>query len=232
MQTIGIIGAMEEEVAALRQKGEQITAKTIGFMDFYMISLSGKQLVVVQSGIGKVNAAICAQLLIDHFGVDAVINVGVAGGLADGIHIGDIVVSKSVQEWDMDASALGDPAGTIPRMEVSIFPADETLVRLALDSAKVLEGKQVLEGHIVSGDKFVASDQEKQYLKKQFHGDCVEMEGAAVGHTCYVNKVPFVILRSISDAADDHGSMSYEDFKAVAIENSLKVLEKMIEDMQ
>ena len=132
----------------------------------------------------------------------------------------------------MDASALGDPAGTIPRMEVSIFPADETLVRLALDSAKVLEGKQVLEGHIVSGDKFVASDQEKQYLKKQFHGDCVEMEGAAVGHTCYVNKVPFVILRSISDAADDHGSMSYEDFKAVAIENSLKVLEKMIEDMQ
>ena len=231
MQTIGIIGAMEEEVAALRQKGEQITAKTIGAMDFYLLTLAGKHLVVVQSGIGKVNAAICAQILIDHFGVDCVINVGVAGGLKTGLHIGDVVLSKTVQQWDVDVSALGDPAGTIPRMETSIFPADEALVTLALEAGSILEGKQVMTGHVVSGDQFVASNEVKERLRTSFGGECVEMEGAAIGHTCYINKVPFVVIRSISDSADDAGSMSYETFKSIAIENSMVLLEEMIRNL-
>lgn len=232
MQTIGIIGAMEEEVAALRQKGEQITAKSIGTMDFYLLNFEGKQLVVVQSGIGKVNAAICAQILVDHFGVDCVINVGVAGGLKKGLHIGDVVISKSVQQWDVDVSALGDPAGTIPRMETSIFPADDKLVDLAQQAGTVLEGKQVFVGHILSGDQFVASNDVKERLKTVFHGDCVEMEGAAIGHACFINKMPFVIIRSISDSADDDGSMSYETFKSIAIENSMALLEKMIANIE
>ncbi len=222
---LGIIGAMDEEVAKIKAKMENVNVMTKAAMDFYEGTLSGKKVVVVRSGIGKVNAAICTQILIDEYAVDAVINTGIAGSLNADINIGDIVLSTDTLEHDMDAVAFGYPLGQIPRMDTLSFVADENLRMLAKKVCEeVIPEIAVFEGRVVSGDQFISDKTKKQWLVETFEAYCTEMEGAAIAHTAYLNQIPFLIIRAISDKADDSATMDYPAFEAQAIEHSVQLL--------
>lgn len=232
MQNIGIIGAMEEEIALLQQKAIITDTEQIIGLTFYKGTLHDKKVVFVKSGIGKVNAALCTQILIDRFAVDCVINVGVAGAVYKELSIGDIVISKDAVQHDMDTSVFGDPIGIIPRMEESYFKADKTLIELAQKCSMALTSKaKIFLGRIASGDQFISTPQGKQKIWDTVQGYCAEMEGAAIAHACYLNQIPFVIIRSISDDAEDKAHIAYEQFVKIAAANSSELLEKMIEMM-
>ncbi len=226
---LGIIGAMDEEVAKIKGHMENVEIVDKSSMEFYKGTIGEKDVVVVRAGIGKVNAACCTQALIDNFGVDRVINTGIAGSLQSKIDIGDIVLSTDALEHDMDAVTFGYPLGQIPRMDVLAFEADKTLRDVAKVSCKkVNPDVKVYEGRIVSGDQFISSKEKKEWLIENFSGYCTEMEGAAIAHTAYLNKVPFLIIRAISDKADDSAHMDYPTFEAKAIEHSVRLIIEMV----
>lgn len=228
---LGIIGAMEIEVAALKEKMGQPTVNNIAGMNFYKGDIGDKEVVVVKSGIGKVNAAICAQVLVDYYRVDGLINTGVAGSLNNDINICDIVISTETQEHDMDVSPLGYEAGIIPDMETSIYKADKKLMEIAKNSAKNIQlNVAIFEGKVLSGDQFIGTAEKKEYLKKTFWGDCAEMEGAAIGHVAYCNHVPYLVVRAISDKADGGAQMDYPSFEKIAADNSIKLMEEIIKE--
>lgn len=222
---LGIIGAMDEEVAKIKEHMEQVEERTIASMDFLKGTVKGHPVVVVRSGIGKVNAAICTQILADVYGVDAVINTGIAGSLNADINIGDIVLSTDALEHDMDAVAFGYPVGQIPRMDTLSFTADEKLRKIAKETCeRVNADVSVFEGRVVSGDQFISDKAKKEWLVENFAGYCTEMEGAAIAHAAYLNGIPFLIIRAISDKADDSASVDYPAFEAKAIEHSVRLL--------
>lgn len=225
---LGIIGAMDEEVKKLKEHMvNPVITRTAG-MEFYEGLLSGKDTVIVRCGIGKVNAAVCTQLLADKFGVTAIINTGIAGSLKAEINIGDIVLSSDALQHDMDATGFGYEPGVIPRMEVSIFPADQRLISLAGEACKKVNPHiQTFVGRVVSGDQFISDKAVKDRLSQTFHGFCTEMEGAAIAQAAYLNHIPFLIVRAISDKADDSAHMDYAEFEAGAIENSVNLLLEM-----
>ena len=229
---LGIIGAMDVEVDSLKASMENIEVATVAGMDFYKGKISGKDVVVVKSGIGKVNAAVCTQILVDKFNVDKVINTGVAGSLNNDINICDIVLATSAMEHDMDVSPLGYDLGVIPDMETSVYEASKELIKLAKKSA-VSAGLdiKVFEGKVVSGDQFIGTAEKKEYLRNTFGGDCAEMEGASIAHTAYLNKIPYLVIRSISDKADGGAQMDYPTFERKAAENSIKLLKEMISNI-
>ena len=200
MKVIGIIGAMEEEVSMLKEKM-----------------------------IGKVNAGICTQILADDFHVDAVINTGIAGSLRAEINIGDIVLSTDTMQHDMDAREFGYPAGQIPRMDTLAFPADEGLRKLAGEACRQVNPEiGVWEGRVVSGDQFVADKEKKEYILSISQGSCTEMEGAAIGQAAYLNHIPYLVIRAISDKADDSAQMDYPTFEKQAILHSVRLVEHMM----
>lgn len=222
---LGIIGAMDEEVAKVKEEMQEVEVLSKASMDFYKGVINGHSAVVVRSGIGKVNAAMCAQILVDEYKVDAIINTGIAGSLDAAIDIGDIVLSTDTLEHDMDAVAFGYPLGQIPRMDTLSFEADARLREIAKEACeKVNPEIKVFEGRVVSGDQFVSDKNKKKWLVDNFAGSCTEMEGAAIAHAAYLNKVPFLIIRAISDKADDSASMDYPAFEAKAIEHSVKLI--------
>lgn len=222
---LGIIGAMDEEVAKIKEHMEQVEERTIASMDFLKGTVKGHPVVVVRSGIGKVNAAICTQILVDVYSVDAVVNTGIAGSLNADINIGDIVLSTDALEHDMDAVAFGYPVGQIPRMDTLSFTADEKLRKIAKETCeRVNPDVSVFEGRVVSGDQFISDKAKKEWLVKNFAGYCTEMEGAAIAHAAYLNGIPFLIIRAISDKADDSASVDYPAFEAKAIEHSVRLL--------
>lgn len=226
---IGIIGAMEEEVAALREKLSDVRMLRKASMDFYAGTLYGKQVVVVRSGIGKVNAGICTQILADVFEVDAVINTGIAGSLKAEINIGDIVLSTDTLQHDMDATGFGYELGVIPRMETSCFEADQELLAAAKAACEeAVPEIQVFTGRVVSGDQFVSDRQVKERIAQNFDGMCTEMEGAAIAQAAYLNQIPFVIIRAISDKADDSATVDYPTFERQAIAHSVALVENLI----
>ena len=214
MKKIGIIGAMELEVEALK---EQMDVKNIiekASMKFYEGTLRGKDVVIVQCGIGKVNAGICVQILADLFQVDAVINTGVAGSLRAEINIGDIVVSTDACEHDMDVTALGYKQGIIPQMKESFFKADRQLVEAAIEVCREVNPDiNVYEGRVLSGDQFISGEEIKNKLIDLFDGFCTEMEGAAIAHAAFLNEIPYVVIRAISDKADGSAHMDYPEFE-------------------
>lgn len=233
MNCIGIIGAMEVEVNTLKVRMNVKDIYCIASMEFYKGSYGGKEAVIVRSGIGKVNAAICTQILIDRFNVDAVINTGIAGSLDAAIDIGDIVVSTDTLQHDMDVTGFGYERGVIPQMDVSVFKADEGLRNLAVQTCRAVNPDiHVHEGRVVSGDQFVSSQNVKDMLTAQFHGLCTEMEGAAIAQAAYLNHVPFVIIRAISDKADGSASVDYSDFEQKAVEHSVRLTDAMLKQMQ
>lgn len=226
---LGIIGAMDEEVDKLKASMEKIQVKQKASMEFYQGSIQGKEVVIVRSGIGKVNAGICAQILVDDYQVDGIVNTGIAGSLRAEINIGDIVISTDAVQHDMDAIAFGYPLGQIPRMDTLAFQADIRLAELAEKSCKkVLPELGVFRGRVASGDAFIASKERKDTILKEFDACCCEMEGAAIAQAAYLNQIPFVIIRAISDKADDSAHMDYPAFEAMAIENSVKLITEMV----
>lgn len=227
---IGIIGAMDEEVAKLKDLMTEVSITTKASMDFYKGKLKGRDVTVVKSGIGKVNAGICAQLLVELFGVNAIINTGIAGSLNADINIGDLVFSTDALQHDMDAVAFGYEVGQIPRMDVKAFPADEKLLALAMECSKDMD-MATFAGRVTTGDQFIASKEKKDWIVENFGGYCTEMEGGAIAQAAYLNKVPFLIIRAISDKADDSAHMDYSQFEAKAIEHSVILLTRMIEKM-
>ena len=229
MKKVGIIGAMELEVETLKSKMEVKSTTTKARMEFFEGKLNGVDVVIVRSGIGKVNAGMCTQILSDLFGVTHIINTGVAGSLNAAIDIGDIVVSTEVLQHDVDATNFGYQLGEIPQIGTLTFPADEKMAALAKEVCeKVNTEIKVFSGLIVSGDQFVADKAVKQRIKDNFHGLCTEMEGAAIGQAAYLNGVPFVILRAISDKADDSAEMDYPTFEHKAAEHCAKLVEEFI----
>ena len=229
---VGIIGAMEEEVRELIEDMTECEMQEKASMKFYKGQLYGKEAVVVQSGIGKVNAGICTQILIDFYQVDQLINTGVAGSLDAEINIGDIVVSTDAVEHDMDVSALGDPVGQVPRMDTLAFPADERLIGLAkAANEKVNPDIHTFVGTVASGDQFIASQEAKDKIVNNFHAYCTEMEGAAIAHAAYLNKVSYVIIRAISDKADNSAHVDYPEFEKMAIARNIKLVQEMLTSM-
>ena len=227
--TIGIIGAMEEEVAVLKQ--EMNIEETVDYasMRFCKGTLCGKNVVIVRSGIGKVNAAICAQVLVDRFNVDILINTGIAGSLDAAIDIGDMVISTDLVEHDMDATIFGDPLGQVPRMDTFSFPAAASLIEKAVAANEEANPDiKTFTGRIVSGDQFVSSAEVKEKLVKNFGGKCTEMEGAAIAHAAYLNKISCVIIRAISDKADNSATMDYPTFEKKAIEHSVRLVRNLL----
>ena len=226
---LGIIGAMDEEVAKLKEHMTDVEVTTKASMDFYHGKLNDREVVIVRSGIGKVNAAICTQILVDDYKVSAVINTGIAGSLRSEINIGDIVLSTDALEHDMEATAFGYPVGQIPRMDTLAFEADKNLIALAEKCcAKVNPDIKTFVGRVVSGDQFIASKDKKNWLVENFAGYCTEMEGAAIAHCAYLNKIPFLVIRAISDKANDSAQMDYPTFEALAIERSVKLMLEMV----
>ena len=226
---LGIIGAMKAEVEQLKQEMKQPEIVTVAGMEFYKGTIGEKEVVVVQSGIGKVSAALCVQILADRFGVDGVVNTGIAGSLKAEINIGDIVISTDAVQHDMDATGFGYKPGVIPRMETSCFQADPTLVRAAKAACeKAVPEIQAFTGRIVSGDQFISDRAVKDRILAQFGGMCTEMEGAAIAQAAYLNKIPFVIIRAISDKADDSAVVDYPAFERQAILHSVALVENFV----
>lgn len=232
MKVLGIIGAMEEEVTMLKEKIELKNVESVAGMEFLTGNLYNHNVIIVRCGIGKVNAAICTQLLIDQFKVQAVINTGVAGALHPELNIGDIVISKDTLQHDFDVTGFGHPIGEIPRMETSIFKADQTLIQLTKNATKKIKNVQnVYIERIVSGDQFISDHDKKTYIFKTFNGYCTEMEGAAIAQTCYLNTIPFVIIRAISDKADKTAEINFSEFVQETARRSSEIISLMLKSL-
>lgn len=228
---IGIIGAMDEELQPLLKElilcRKEIKAK----MEFNFGKLYGKDIVIVRSGIGKVNAAICAQILIDDFMIDKIINVGIAGGVGERVSPGDVVIASDLVQHDMDTSAFGYKIGQIPGIEIFDFKCDKSLINMAIGSCKNMEGNNWFLGRIATGDQFIADLEKIQWIGKEFNAMACEMEGASIAQVCYLNEVPFVVIRSVSDNAENNAHIDYEKFKLLAVRNSTKILQNMLSFM-
>lgn len=229
MKRIGIIGAMDLEVEHL--KGEMQISRIVdkAGMEFYTGTLKGVDVVIVRSGIGKVNAGLCAQILADVFQVTHIINTGVAGSLNAKLDIGDILISRDALYHDVDVRIFGYQLGEVPQMGCCEFKADKAMIEAAVSSCKEVNPDIHVEvGRILSGDQFISDKAKKETLIADFQGDCTEMEGAAIAHSAYLNKIPFVIIRAISDKADDSAEMDYPTFEREAAKHSAKLVEHMI----
>lgn len=226
---IGIIGAMHEEIVELREVMEGKEIKEIAGMKFYTGKLNGKECVLVESGIGKVNAAICTTLLINQFNSKEIIFTGVAGGVDPVLNVGDIVISDDLVQHDVDVTAFGCKHGEIPRMENSFFQSDKLLSEKAYSAAKkIFPEKNIVKGRVLSGDQFVSSADKTKWFQEIFNGACVEMEGASVAHVCQLFNTPFVVIRSISDKADHSAGVDFNTFKHEAARVSKEIVMNII----
>ncbi|WP_209122123.1 5'-methylthioadenosine/adenosylhomocysteine nucleosidase [Alkalihalobacillus sp. BA299] len=229
---IGIIGAMNEEIELMKEEMEIEKKTKIAKITFYSGTMENHKIVLCKSGVGKVNAALTTQILIDHFHIEKIIFTGVAGALEPSLNIGDIVISTSAIQHDIDASPLGFKRGEIPMFEhTSDFPADSSLIELAKKVSKQLD-IQVVKGKVLSGDQFIASQELVHELHETFSGACVEMEGSAVAQAAMLNEIPYVIIRSISDKANGEAKMSFNEFVQVAAKQSNFIVKAMLEHME
>ena len=227
MIKLGIIGAMRVEVETLVEKLENPTCRQIAWSNYYEGKLEGLHVVVVQCGVGKGNAALCAQILCDCFGVTHLVNTGIAGSLCAELDIGDLVVSRDAMYHDFEVTAFGYEYGKVPGMDVVAFPADEVLMKHAFAAAESVNPGHTKIGRIASGDQFVCRQEQKDHIIRVTGGLCTEMEGAAIAHTAYRNGIPFVILRAISDRADNSAEMDYPTFETIAAHRCAQVATAM-----
>ena len=232
MTKLGIIGAMQEEVetllALMENKKELRKAGSV----FYEGVLEGLDVVIVQCGVGKVNAAMCTQVLCDLFDVTHLVNTGIAGSLCADLDIGDLVVSQDAMYHDVDAVHFGYPYGKVPGMDTTEFPADKAMIGYAFAAAESVNPGHTKIGRVASGDQFVAVKELKEKIITNTQGLCTEMEGAAIAQTAYRNGIPFVILRAISDKADDSAEMDYPTFEAIAAKRCAEVVQTMARNMK
>ncbi len=216
MTKLGIVGAMQEEVETLLEKMENVTTINKPTATFYEGKLEGLDVVVVQCGVGKVNAAMCTQSLCDCFGVTHLVNTGIAGSLCPELDIADLVISRDAMYHDFDCVHFGYEMGRVPGMDVTAFPADKMMMESAYAAAERVNPGHTKIGRVASGDLFVAQKEAKERIITKTGALCTEMEGAAIAQTAYRNGVPFVIIRAISDKADDSAQMDYPTFERIA----------------
>ena len=218
MKKLGIIGAMSIEVEQLKEKMTDVSVTDRGGMTFYEGLLEQLPVVVVVCGVGKVNAAMCVQVLCDCFEVTHIVNTGVAGSLCADLDIGDFVIGESAIYHDFDCHIINPNyvVGQVPGLPVRDFPADAQMIQLAFDAAESVYTGHARIGRVASGDQFVCEKGKKQQIIDDTQALCTEMEGAAIAHTAWRNDVPFVIIRAISDKADDSAQMDFPTFEAIA----------------
>mgnify|MGYP002764358160 FL=1 len=228
---IGIIGAMEVEVQALKDLMDNAELKEISSVVFYRGKINGIDTVVAVAGVGKVNAAVCAQTMILEYSPDYIINTGVAGGLSEELKIGDAAVADKVAEHDMDTSPLGDELGFITGINKVYMQCDEYISGLMYDAAKSVDGINAVRGTIASGDQFIASEEQRRFIKKNFNAVAAEMEGAAIGHVCTMNNVKFGVLRAISDGANSDSTIDFPTFTKMAVKNTVEIIVKMLDKL-
>ena len=228
-ERIGIIGAMAEEVDLLKNEVKDLKTTELSGMEFCEGTLEGKNVVIVQCGMGKVNAGICANTLIVKFGCTSIINTGVAGSLDNQIDIGDIVVSVDAVQHDFTVEDIGFEKGEIPYTGLYAFPADEEMRKMAVTAAQeAVPDQHVFEGRVCTGDQFISSKEQKEKILSDFGGLCCEMEGGAIAQVCHLNNTPFVIIRAISDKADESESVNYEKFKEAAAANCASIVKHKV----
>ena len=224
---LGIIGAMKIEVDTLKENMQNKTVTWRTGMEFCDGTLDGCPAVVVQCGVGKVNAALCVQILCDCFGVTHLVNTGIAGSLSSELDIGDLVVSKDAMYHDFDCGGFGYPHGKVPGMDVIAFPADETMMHYALTAGERVHPGHIKVGRVATGDQFICDKTVKNTIIENTQALCTEMEGGAIAQAAYRNEVPFVIIRAISDKADDSADMDYPTFEALAAQRCAQVVQTM-----
>ena len=229
MRKLGIIGAMSIEVENLKSLMIGLTVKEKAGMEFYEGLVEGLACVVVQCGVGKVNAAMCVQILCDCFSVTHIVNTGVAGSLCAQLDIGDFVISREAIYHDFDCSVINPnyTVGQVPGLSVRAFPADEMLTQLALQAAEKIHAGHCKIGTVASGDQFVCDKALKDRIISDTGALCTEMEGAAIAHAAWRNKIPFVVIRAISDKADDSAQMDYPTFEKIAAERCSAVTQAL-----
>ncbi len=226
---IGIIGAMQIEVEALCSAMEEPQTQRVSGIDFVSGRLSGRRVVTARCGIGKVFAAICAQTMILRYRPGVIVNTGVAGSMTERLSVGQVALADRVVQHDMDTSAIGDPVGLISGINMVEIPADRALSDRLCAAAQTV-GVKTLTGCIASGDQFIAASAQKQRIRASFE-DVVacEMEGAAIGQVCYVNRVPCAILRAISDGGDEGAALDYPAFLSAAADTAARALLRFTE---
>ncbi|MGW9856581.1 adenosylhomocysteine nucleosidase [Staphylococcus hominis] len=228
---IGIIGAMEEEVAILKNKLINLNEIVVAHVKFYRGQINNKEVVLTQSGIGKVNAAISTTLLIEKFNPTLIINTGSAGALDESLSVGDILISNNVMYHDVNATAFGYEIGQIPQMPAQ-FEASKQLLQL---TEKVVKQQNLTAkiGQIVSGDSFIGSSEQRLNIKRQFsNAMAVEMEATAIAQTCYQFNLPFIVTRAVSDLANGEAEISFEEFLGKAAQSSSNIVEQLVKEIQ
>ena len=216
---------------ALKDLMDNAELKEISSVVFYRGKINGIDTVVAVAGVGKVNAAVCAQTMILEYSPDYIINTGVAGGLSEELKIGDAAVADKVAEHDMDTSPLGDELGFITGINKVYMQCDEYISGLMYDAAKSVDGINAVRGTIASGDQFIASEEQRRFIKKNFNAVAAEMEGAAIGHVCTMNNVKFGVLRAISDGANSDSTIDFPTFTKMAVKNTVEIIVKMLDKL-
>ena len=230
-KTFGIIGAMDVEVDLLKASAKIESIEKIADMEFCKGTLGGRDVIIVKCGIGKVNAGICAQILITRFKAAHIINTGIAGSLNPELNIGDVVIARDCVQHDYDVSYLNFAKGEIPYTGKFAFESDSELCKKALQAAKkAAPDKNIIEGRICTGDQFISTKAQKDLITSTFGGDCCEMESGAIAQVCYLNKVPFVIIRTISDKADSQETIDFHEFEEVTARLSASIVKLMLEE--
>lgn len=227
---IGIIGAMESETAAIIRAMEQAQVQSISGIRFVQGIWCGKEIVVATCGVGKVFAALCTEAMILTYHPECIINTGVAGALDPSLELLNVVIADQVAQHDMDTSPLGDPVGMISGINQVELPADKKLIKAFVEAAEAVGAKAVC-GMVASGDQFIADQQKKNLIRTRFNAACCEMEGAAIGQVCYVNKVPFAVLRAISDGASEEAAMDFPVFVKKAAKQSINILQEALKTL-
>ena len=228
---IGLIGAMTVEIQRLKNRMTQVTEETVSGMTFLQGKLEGVECAAAVCGVGKVNAAMCAQTMILRYRPSVVINTGVAGGIGKGIKIGDIVVADFVVQHDMDTSDLGDPKGLIPGADRIQIPCSQEWNEKIRQAGRSLKGISLYGGTVATGDQFIGSREKLNRLTEEFGAVACEMEGGSIGQVCYLNQVPCTVIRAISDNANDDAHMDYPQFLEMAAANSADLLCRVFQSL-
>ena len=227
MKKIAVICAMQMEADAVREHLSDVREVKQGAFTFSTGKVGDKEVILALSGVGKVAAAATAQTMILSFAPDAILNVGVAGGLSDKLKILDVALSSALVEHDMDTGPLGDPPGFLPGLGIALIPADKTLLAAAEQAARE-EVIRALTGLIASGDQFIATAEQREKILSHFPAIACEMEGAAVAHTAFLNGTPVFVLRAISDSSSDVNGMEFSAFAPLASGQSAKLVLAML----
>lgn len=225
---IGIIGAMQPEVEAIIAALEDRESETVSGITFHTGLISGKRVAVAKCGIGKVFAALCAEIMILKYNPDLLVNTGVGGAIGGGLRCGDVVIADRLCQHDMDTSAIGDPVGLVSGINMIYFEADSRAREILLREGRAFD-LAVKSGTVATGDKFIASAEDKHRIAHTFSASVCEMEGCAIAQTAYVNGVAFAVVRAISDSADGEATMDYPTFLSLAAANSTKLTLALVE---